>query len=203
MIHDMGAKYHHGDLRSELVRVSFELIAEQGIAGFSVAQVAKRANVSAAAPYRHFPDRSSLLAAVAAEAACRLRGFVEAAATGETDPVARLATAIGAYTRFQIDTQVGFPVIFAAGLDDPKFTELHEQRRATNDAYLMLCLEVTPTPAAALELLEQLYAQAHGYGDMYREGTFARLGYPPETVVEKATNAARLVIEAHQAAAQR
>ncbi|WP_239154206.1 TetR/AcrR family transcriptional regulator [Amycolatopsis sp. FDAARGOS 1241] len=196
--------YHHGDLRAELVRVSLELIAEQGVTGFSVAQVAKRAKVSAAAPYRHFPDRTSLLAAVAAAAACRLRAMVDSAvADAGSDPVSRLATALGAYTRFFIETRLGFPVLFAEGLADPKYTELHDHRRAMNDAYLVLGLEVSPTPAAALELLEQLYAQSHGYGELYLDGVYARMGYTPDLVVTKATAAARLVIEAHRAAGQR
>src|SRR5256885_1300268 len=61
VIHDMGGNYHHGDLRAELVRVSLDLIAEQGMNGFSVAEVARRAKVSPGAPYRHFPDREGLL----------------------------------------------------------------------------------------------------------------------------------------------
>jgi AcrR family transcriptional regulator len=65
VIQVMGGKYHHGDLRAELVRVSLDLIAEQGLEGFSVAKVAKLANVSPGAPYRHFATRESLLAEVA------------------------------------------------------------------------------------------------------------------------------------------
>jgi len=34
----MGGKYHHGDLRGELVRVSLDLIAEQGLAAFDALQ---------------------------------------------------------------------------------------------------------------------------------------------------------------------
>ncbi|MGW4484022.1 TetR/AcrR family transcriptional regulator [Amycolatopsis sp. NPDC004368] len=200
VIPDMGGKYHHGDLRAELVRVSLELIAEQGMAGFSVAQVAKRANVSAAAPYRHFPDRPSLLAAVAAEAACRLHCLVDTAVTTtDPTPAPRLAAAAGAYTRFLIDTRIGFQVIFAEGLADPRYTDLHDHRRAMNDAFLMLCLELSPTPASALELLEQLYAQSHGYGELYLNGVYVRLGYSPDLVVQKSTQAARMVIEARRA----
>jgi AcrR family transcriptional regulator len=196
--------YHHGDLRAELVRGSLNLIAEQGLAGFSVAQVAKRAKVSSAAPYRHFPDRASLLAAVAAAAACDLRARMESdvAASG-ADPVIRLATAQGTYTRFFLETRVGFPILFAEGLGDPKFTDLHEHRRAMTDVLLTLCLDVLPDPPAALELLEQLNAQSHGYGELYVDGVYVRLGYSKDQVVTKATEAARLVIEAHRAAAER
>jgi AcrR family transcriptional regulator len=75
-----GGRYHHGELRAALIEASFDLLAESGLAAFSVAQVARRLGVSTAAPYRHFPDRDHLVAAVAAQAAAELRErFVGAA----------------------------------------------------------------------------------------------------------------------------
>ncbi|MDT8909942.1 TetR/AcrR family transcriptional regulator [Amycolatopsis sp. PS_44_ISF1] len=198
MIHHMGGKYHHGDLRDELVRVSVELIAELGMDGFSVSQVAKRANVSPAAPYRHFPDRAALLAAVACTTACGLREQAEAAvAEAGPDPVAQLAAASGAYTAFLINRRIGFQAVFAEGLEDPKYTELHEHRRALIDTYLRLCLAVCPYPPAALELMEQLNAQAHGYGEFFLNGVYRRMNYTAAQVTAKSTTSARIVIDAH------
>ena len=45
--------YHHGNLKEALVRAALELIAEKGPAGFTFADAARWAGVSAAAPYRH------------------------------------------------------------------------------------------------------------------------------------------------------
>jgi AcrR family transcriptional regulator len=63
--------YHHGNLREALVGAARDLIAERGPAGFTLVEAARRAGVSAAAPYRHFKDREALVAEV-----CR-RGFEE------------------------------------------------------------------------------------------------------------------------------
>lgn len=52
--------YHHGNLRQALVEAALELIAETGPQGFTMAEAAKRADVSAAAPYRHFTGREDL-----------------------------------------------------------------------------------------------------------------------------------------------
>ncbi|MGW4569396.1 TetR/AcrR family transcriptional regulator, partial [Streptomyces sp. NPDC004561] len=49
--------YHHGDLRAALVQEAMALLAADGLAGFSVAKLARRLGVSSASPYRHFPDR--------------------------------------------------------------------------------------------------------------------------------------------------
>src|SRR5437667_9787193 len=61
--------YHHGNLKEALVRAALELIAQKGPSGFTFAEAARWAGVSAAAPYRHFRDRDELLADVA------LRGY--------------------------------------------------------------------------------------------------------------------------------
>lgn len=56
--------YHHGNLRNALIMATVELIEESGSAEFAISDAAKRAGVSAAAPYRHFKDRNALLDAV-------------------------------------------------------------------------------------------------------------------------------------------
>jgi AcrR family transcriptional regulator len=61
--------YHHGNLREALVEAALALIATKGHAGFTIAEAARLAGVSPAAPYRHFRDADALLAEVA------LRGF--------------------------------------------------------------------------------------------------------------------------------
>src|SRR5208283_2699927 len=61
--------YHHGNLREALVEAALALIAKKGPAGFTIAEAARLAGVSPAAPYRHFRDAEALLAEVA------LRGF--------------------------------------------------------------------------------------------------------------------------------
>ncbi|WP_246155365.1 TetR/AcrR family transcriptional regulator [Saccharopolyspora hirsuta] len=197
----MGGKYHHGDLRAELVRVSLDLIAERGLTGFSVAEVARRAKVSPGAPYRHFPERESLLAAAAATVACQLAEHVQSAVEAHDDPADALAAAAGAYTGYVIERRAGMNVIYAEGLQGPKHTELHEQTRRLSDQFLMLCLAVSAAPQDALELMEQLFTQAHGYGMFWLDGVFTRHGYSPAQVVQKSTAAARAVIDGHRHAA--
>ncbi|NHF71587.1 TetR/AcrR family transcriptional regulator [Paracoccus xiamenensis] len=63
--------YHHGNLREALIEAAIGLIAENGPRGFSLAEAARRAGVSPAAPYRHFKGRDDLLEEIAR------RGFDE------------------------------------------------------------------------------------------------------------------------------
>jgi AcrR family transcriptional regulator len=61
------ASYHHGDLRAALLRTAGEILEKEGLGALSLREVARRTGVSHNAPYRHVPDRDSLLAALAEE----------------------------------------------------------------------------------------------------------------------------------------
>src|SRR5262245_40005842 len=60
-------RYHHGDLRRALLEAALELIRAEGQAVLTLREVARRAGVTHAAPYRHFKNKEALLAAVAEE----------------------------------------------------------------------------------------------------------------------------------------
>ncbi|MFT7287140.1 MAG: AcrR family transcriptional regulator [Halieaceae bacterium] len=59
-----GRSYHHGDLRKTLIVAASELIEESGSLNFAMADAARHAGVSTAAPYRHFRDKDALLESV-------------------------------------------------------------------------------------------------------------------------------------------
>ncbi len=57
--------YHHGNLKEALLEAARLLVAERGPHGFTLAEAARLADVSASAPYRHFRDKDALLAELA------------------------------------------------------------------------------------------------------------------------------------------
>lgn len=59
--------YHHGDLRSTLLKVATDMIAEEGVENLTMRGLSQRIGVSRTALYRHFDDKSALLAAIAEE----------------------------------------------------------------------------------------------------------------------------------------
>jgi AcrR family transcriptional regulator len=59
--------YHHGDLRSALVREAARSIRTGGVEAVTLRDVGRRLGVSRTALYRHFADKAALLAAVARE----------------------------------------------------------------------------------------------------------------------------------------
>ena len=61
------SKYHHGGLRNALVSLAVTEIARAGVEKLSLRSLARQAGVSPTAPFRHFPDKQSLLASIAIE----------------------------------------------------------------------------------------------------------------------------------------
>jgi len=97
--HSKSDGYHHGDLPNALRKAAVALIAERGMAGFSLREVARRAGVSHTAPAHHFGDVKGLLTAIAAEGFDELYRATSAALEGIDDPVERLVAIGRAYVQ--------------------------------------------------------------------------------------------------------
>lgn len=114
------AAYHHGDLRAQLIAVVRELVETHGPDGFSVAEAARRAGVSSAAPYKHFKDRHEILRGVVSEAMDRLRATMEAGAAAHPYGSLEAVAAVGlAYVDFARAEPGVFRLVFG-------LTEGHE-----------------------------------------------------------------------------
>jgi AcrR family transcriptional regulator len=61
-----GDDYHHGDLRNALLAAARRTLDEGNYETLSLRELARRAGVSANAPYRHFASKDEILAHVAA-----------------------------------------------------------------------------------------------------------------------------------------
>lgn len=104
--------YHHGALRQALIDGARQILAERGHDQFSLNEVARRAGVSTAAPYRHFSSRDDLLAAVAEQGYSTLFENLERATANAADPSERILRLGGAYVRFAHDHPDLFVTMF-------------------------------------------------------------------------------------------
>ena len=111
----MGMAYHHGDLRTALIDAAVDAIEADGVDRLSLRDLARRVNVSHAAPMHHFGDRTGLFTAIAADGFDRLARALEMAG-GD------LIEAGIAYVRFAVTDSGRFAVMFRPDLlhgDDP------------------------------------------------------------------------------------
>jgi AcrR family transcriptional regulator len=67
------SRYHHGDLRRALLDEAVRTIQDDGIEALTLREAGRRLGVSRTALYRHFRDKSALLAAVARDGFQRFR----------------------------------------------------------------------------------------------------------------------------------
>jgi AcrR family transcriptional regulator len=109
--------YHHGDLRQALVRSPLKILSEAGVGGLSLRAAARRARVSAMAPYRHFADKEALLATVAEYGFRELAARLTAATVMATDPRAGLAALGVAYVLFACDQPSLFKLMFGPTIE--------------------------------------------------------------------------------------
>jgi AcrR family transcriptional regulator len=113
--------YHHGDLRSAILAAASQIFEKEGLSKLSLREAARRAGVSHNAPYRHFPDRESLLAALAAEGFGMLaRAQSEAASAGGLRAMGE------AYVRFALAHPQRFQLMFGGAVPIAKHPELRE-----------------------------------------------------------------------------
>jgi AcrR family transcriptional regulator len=184
---------HHGDLHGALQRAALELVAEKGPHGFSLNEASRRAGVSVAAPYKHFDGREALLASLAV-AGYREQRARFAAAVGTADgPAGQLAAFAAAYVRFAAQEPALFDVTFYAGLDKARHPEL----AAAGDAVLATVLPAARAAAtdeqAALDLLLQVAAAAHGLAVFLRQGLFGVSGDALDETADRAARTARAI----------
>ena len=109
--------YHHGNLREALVEAALALIAEKGPAGFTIAEAARLAGVSPAAPYRHFRDAEALLAEVAQRGFELLESALAAAwSDGRPEPVTAFEALGRAYLGFARSEPAHYAAMFETRL---------------------------------------------------------------------------------------
>ena len=127
---DVNMAYHHGNLKQALLERAAEVIAEKGLEGLSLRGLARDLDVSHAAPRRHFPDRESLIAAIAKEGFRRIVAAMNAGADAAgPDPVARYRALGRSYVRFANED----PAFFRA-LNDPQVRRIRDEELRAHEA---------------------------------------------------------------------
>jgi AcrR family transcriptional regulator len=105
-------RYHHGDLRRALLVEAARTIRAEGIEAVTLRAVGARLGVSRTALYRHFADKSALLAAVAREGFQRFRQDLTEAWTAAGGGPAGFIAMGRAYVQFALANSSHYRVMF-------------------------------------------------------------------------------------------
>ncbi len=176
---------HHGDLRKALIAAALDLVAESTAEEVTLRAVARKAGVSAAAPYHHFADKDALLAAVARDGFDSLTRVQLDVLGGPGSARGKLEDMVAHYVRFAADHQTHYSLMFrtlpaeVGGVEGDalrdaamsSFGRLVESIHAANPA-------LTADEAANKAVLA--WALAHGAVDVGRWGSALRPGVEAE-----------------------
>lgn len=168
--------YHHGDLPAALLGAVQSTVADYGVSGVSLREVARRAGVSHSAPAHHFGSKAGLLTAFAATGYRMLAEAVlkEAAALGPADPAAEMSAVGQGYVRFAISHPEHFEVMFrldAINPAAPEFTAARDAAYGVLAAAVGRCAAEGRLHGRSPELVAATgWALAHGLAALWISG---------------------------------
>ncbi|MFD4907441.1 TetR/AcrR family transcriptional regulator [Kitasatospora purpeofusca] len=161
--------YHHGNLRRAVLDAAIAAIDESGPSGWSLRELARRAEVSHAAPAHHFGDKAGVLTAVATEG---FELFADALERAAGEPYG----AGVAYVRFAVDHRAYFEVMFRPELyrtDDPEMAAARDRAGAVLAASgRELSRGERPERATTVAA----WSLAHGFASLWLNGALPESG---------------------------
>jgi len=173
------SSYHHGNLRRVLLDTALSLIVERGNYSFTMRELARKAQVTHNAPYRHFSDKDVLLAALAEEGfQAMTRALMEAC--GETcgsDPAEWLKCLGQAVVRFALKNPSHYRLMFGDVLGEGR-RDFSELAKASEGTFTLLVQAITVCKEAGLlregpsinELAIGAWALVHGLSSLILAG---------------------------------
>jgi AcrR family transcriptional regulator len=183
--------YHHGNLKQALVEAALELIAEAGPRGFTMAEAAKRADVSAAAPYRHFSGREELIVELARQGFELFADLLEFAyKDGQPSPLAAFESVGRAYLAFARKHPGHYIAMFESGVVPNTTPELAAACGRANAVLVRAAADLSrrlpPDRRPPTEMFAaHVSAMSHGIVELYaRAAPGTRTPFTPEDLLE-------------------
>lgn len=164
--------YHHGDLPRALVEAAVAIIEREGPDAITLREVAAAVGVTHGAAYRHFEDKTELLAAVAEEGYRALTSRLLAASSSDPrGPRARLESLAGTYVAFAMDRPAHYRVMSGPRLNEEgRFPSLEQ---AIAEAFEILIAEIARgqqegvfRPGVPRDLAVAFWVAGHGFADL-------------------------------------
>jgi AcrR family transcriptional regulator len=169
--------YHHGDLRRTIIETAMAMLHEDKGWQFTLREVARRAGVSHAAPYKHFPDKAALLAEMALLGFDRLHKAMTTSKQRGANSWRDEFLAVGrAYVRFGTSNPGLYRLMFSA--EAGKAADVHLSERATAPLGVVIALLERGQTEGVLRKRDvrgraaACWAQVHGITMLTMEGLF-------------------------------
>ncbi|MFT3922282.1 MAG: TetR/AcrR family transcriptional regulator [Myxococcales bacterium] len=189
--------YHHGDLRRALIEAAERMIETDGPSELTLRQVASRAGVSVAAPYRHFTDKEALLAAVLAKGFRELARCTEEARKGAGSSLAALQSVGLAYVRFAAEHPSIYRLMFGPECDKASHPDL---QAAGEEAFGVLLAAIQACHGAGElsgnpgDIALASWSLVHGLASLHADGALAPVLPDVDDIQRAARSAIQLLL---------
>ena len=163
-------KYHHGDLAETLMEAALKHIAAEGTEHLSLRALARESGVSATAPYRHFPSKQCLLAALATRGFRELEQVIRAGLLPSMGLEERFMAMGGAYVNYAVTHPTSYNLMFDSVLGD--FSSYGDLQEASVDCYTVVLdvleelIEARGLTLTSVELGGVVWAGVHGLSSL-------------------------------------
>ena len=182
--------YHHGDLKNALIKAGVQILSKEGMGGLSLRKVAQRAGVSHSAPYSHFPDKQSLIAAISTEGFNQLYAELDDAVLAyPKSPKKQLQQGALAYLQFALNNTDTFKIMFSGVLEKekeyPAFVEISHKTFQRVVDVVKACQEAGIIRNTSPEMMAvAAWGQVHGIVSLALEGQISHTVLDGHTIQE-------------------
>jgi AcrR family transcriptional regulator len=171
------------DTQQRILDAARELFLSEGLPGLTMRRVARATGLSATAIYRHFDNKETLMAAVAARGSHLFFDYLSRGLEG-ADARERLRLSGAGYLDFSLENPAYYRILFMTPLDEVGFPTLGEKNTATfapTFQYLQdrvrECMDENVLASADVDAVSAvIWAQCHGVVSLYLAGHFDGLG---------------------------
>ena len=138
-------KYHHGNLKEELILSACIICEADGHDRMSLRSIAKEAKVSQTAPYRHFKTKESLLAEVSTRGFRELREILHNANAKKTLSTKDRFLEMGqAYIDFGLSKRNTYDLMHSSVVNKTDFPELLDSAAGAFEELVCVLAELNP-----------------------------------------------------------
>ena len=186
--------YHHGNLKQALVDATLALITEKGPQGFTLAEAARQAGVSPAAPYRHFKGREDLIIEVARQGYILFGDLMEHAYdNGQPTALSAFSKVGRAYPAFAKRHPGHYIAMFESGISLTGNSDLatvsNRAMSVMTRAAEKLIAHLPPNKRPpAVMVSHHIWSMSHGVVELFARGVKGgRAPYSAEDLLESGT----------------
>lgn len=194
--------YHHGNLRQALLAEALASLRTEGAENLSLRALARALGVSQAAPYRHFADKESLLAELAAQGFRELGDGMRVAMESPHLPPAAAMQASGvSYIRFATRHPELYRLMFGTcRVDRTRYAGLDE---AAADAFSALLAAIQRgvdsgnfRDEPVMVMAMAAWSIVHGFASLAIDGQLSAAGVTDDcALAEQVTRLLRVGVE--------